>query len=206
MEIKKAPIEYGSCGYEGDGETLHPEAEALATELATRWLKETCSKSVGKDGHQILSKRTISLLNRDYQFAARIEAVAKLAQLDADHIHYCQLIEQARKEVLKWIVTNSEIEKCDPDTMAYFQDYLRIDLADWQAKLKEWGTMTRKIETLRWVKYGDWLFLPVCPTCGHFVKADETILINGLGDYKRDEPNATCARCGRVIMPCEGTI
>ena len=58
-------------------------------------------------------------------------------------------------------------------------------------------------ENFRRVAYGDWQFIPVCPSCGRFVKADETINVNGLEEYVK-EPNATCKKCGRVEMPCEG--
>lgn len=47
------------------------------------------------------------------------------------------------------------------------------------------------------------VFVRVCPKCGRFVKADGGISVNGLGEVK-DEPNATCAKCGRVSMPFEG--
>jgi hypothetical protein len=46
-------------------------------------------------------------------------------------------------------------------------------------------------------------FIPVCTICGRFVKADETVVINGLGEYVT-ELNATCSKCGRVEMPFEG--
>ena len=58
-------------------------------------------------------------------------------------------------------------------------------------------------ENFRRVAYDSWQFIPVCPQCGRFVKADDHILINGLGEYS-DKPNATCKKCGRVEMPCEG--
>lgn len=45
-------------------------------------------------------------------------------------------------------------------------------------------------------------FVPVCPICGRFVKADNTIFASL---SKVDEkPNATCSKHGRVIMPFEG--
>ena len=46
-------------------------------------------------------------------------------------------------------------------------------------------------------------FVPVCPRCGRYVRADETIGIDGFGGLK-DQPNATCSRCGRVKMLFEG--
>ena len=46
-------------------------------------------------------------------------------------------------------------------------------------------------------------FVPVCETCGRFVKGDDTIRFNGLGE-KRPGPNATCSKCGRVEMLFEG--
>lgn len=45
--------------------------------------------------------------------------------------------------------------------------------------------------------------IPVCQLCRRFVKADDVITINGLGELV-DEPNATCTRCGRVQMPAGG--
>jgi hypothetical protein len=50
---------------------------------------------------------------------------------------------------------------------------------------------------------GGMVFVPVCPTCGRFVKADKRVTVNGFGDYV-SKPNATCSRCGRVEMPFEG--
>lgn len=50
---------------------------------------------------------------------------------------------------------------------------------------------------------GTLVFCPVCPKCGRFVKADDIVKVNGLGEYI-DEPNADCKHCGRVEMPFEG--
>lgn len=61
-------------------------------------------------------------------------------------------------------------------------------------------------ESIRRIKYGDATFLPVCPKCGRFVKADNTMMVNGLGGIKEGEPNATCSRCGRTEMIFEGYI
>lgn len=63
-------------------------------------------------------------------------------------------------------------------------------------------------ENLRRIQYGDdyygfATFIPVCPKCGRFVKADKTISIGEAG-IKPNEPNATCKKCGRVEMPFEG--
>lgn len=46
-------------------------------------------------------------------------------------------------------------------------------------------------------------FIPVCPKCGRYVKADKSIVTNMDGDFKR-QPNATCKKCGRVEMLSEG--
>lgn len=46
-------------------------------------------------------------------------------------------------------------------------------------------------------------FIPICKKCGQFVKKDETIQINRLGEL-RDVPNATCKKHGRVQMIFEG--
>ena len=50
---------------------------------------------------------------------------------------------------------------------------------------------------------GDLVFVPVCPSCGRFVKADETVTVNGLGELVH-KSNADCSKCGRVEMPFEG--
>ncbi len=62
-------------------------------------------------------------------------------------------------------------------------------------------------ENLRRVCYGEdcWSFIPVCPICGKFVKADKSINVNDSIGVKK-EPNATCKKCGRVEMPCEGCV
>ena len=52
-------------------------------------------------------------------------------------------------------------------------------------------------------EFGTAVFLPKCPTCGRFVRPDETIQVNGLGEFD-GEANATCKRDGRVAMPFEG--
>ena len=46
-------------------------------------------------------------------------------------------------------------------------------------------------------------FVPVCPHCGRFVKADNEIYINDVMDLP---PNATCSKCGRIVMPFEGFV
>lgn len=44
----------------------------------------------------------------------------------------------------------------------------------------------------------------MCSYGGRFVKADDTIKTNGYGLV--DEPNATCASCGRTQMVFEGYL
>jgi len=46
-------------------------------------------------------------------------------------------------------------------------------------------------------------FTRVCPKCGRFVKADVEMVFNGIGQSS-PAPNATCSRCGRVVMYFEG--
>ena len=43
------------------------------------------------------------------------------------------------QEVVEWIQAHSQLERCDPDVMTYFIDYLAVDYPDWQSKLEEWG-------------------------------------------------------------------
>jgi hypothetical protein len=64
--------------------------------------------------------------------------------------------------------------------------------------------MEHDYENARRLVYdGGATFVPVCETCGRFVKADETIQVSdGLG--LKDAPNATCSKCGRTKMLFEG--
>ena len=58
-------------------------------------------------------------------------------------------------------------------------------------------------ENMRRVSYdGGAVFVPVCEKCGRFVKADNQIEINSNG--LKDQPNATCKKCGRTKMIFEG--
>jgi hypothetical protein len=59
---------------------------------------------------------------------------------------------------------------------------------------------------MRRVVYDGAYFVPVCPTCGRFVKADETVTFNGLGELVPDRPNATCGKCGPIEMLFEGFL
>ena len=61
-------------------------------------------------------------------------------------------------------------------------------------------------EGVRRVVYGEGAtFVPVCPKCGRFVKADKTIKMNIEGEVKQ-WTNATCTKDGRIEMPFEGYI
>ena len=61
-------------------------------------------------------------------------------------------------------------------------------------------------ENVRRIVYGEGAtFVPVCCKCGRFVKADETVTFNGLGEYV-DKENATCSKCGRTRMLFEGFV
>jgi len=42
-------------------------------------------------------------------------------------------------------------------------------------------------------------FIPKCDKCGRYVKADEIIEVNDIVGLK-NQPNATCKKCGRVKM------
>ena len=54
------------------------------------------------------------------------------------------------------------------------------------------------------IQYSDGAtFVPVCEKCGRFVKSDETIEVSELEGLK-DQPNATCKKCGRTQMVFEG--
>lgn len=63
---------------------------------------------------------------------------------------------------------------------------------------------TYAYEGLRRVVYGgEATFLPICPKCGGFVKADEGIAVYFEGSPKPG-PNATCKKDGRVEMLFKG--
>ena len=60
-------------------------------------------------------------------------------------------------------------------------------------------------ENMRRISYeGGACFVPVCMTCGRFVKADEAVYTGDGG--LSPEPNATCSLCGRIRMLFEGFI
>ena len=60
-------------------------------------------------------------------------------------------------------------------------------------------------EIHRVIYEGGATFVPICPKCGRFVKADRTIMVSeGLG--LKEQPNGTCKKCGRVEMIFEGFI
>ena len=66
------------------------------------------------------------------------------------------------------------------------------------------GYPSFEYKTLRRVVYGDGAtFVPVCPICRRFVKADDSIRENEITG-PADEPDATCAVHGRIEMPFEG--
>lgn len=58
-------------------------------------------------------------------------------------------------------------------------------------------------ESTRRVTYGEGAtFVPVCATCGRFVKSPPAMTFNGAGQPVT--PNATCSRCGATAMLFEG--
>jgi hypothetical protein len=59
-------------------------------------------------------------------------------------------------------------------------------------------------EGVRRVVYEGAQFIPVCPHCGRFVRADETITVREADGGVVPGPNATCKKCGRVEMLFEG--
>ena len=66
--------------------------------------------------------------------------------------------------------------------------------------------MQNNYESVRRVCFdGGATFVPVCEVCGRFVKADENITVNGLGEISLF-PNATCSKCGRTHMIFEGYL
>jgi len=51
-------------------------------------------------------------------------------------------------------------------------------------------------------EHGRAQFVPVCETCGRFVKADNVMHFQN--ETIAPGPNATCAKCGRTHMLFEG--
>jgi len=66
----------------------------------------------------------------------------------------------------------------------------------------EYENMRRVIYPDKSGYYGDAIFIPVCPKCGRFVKANKTIRVSEAGLKK--EPNGKCSKCGDIEMPFEG--
>ncbi len=58
-------------------------------------------------------------------------------------------------------------------------------------------------KTRRVVYDGGATFVPVCMKCGRYVTSDDSIVTNDVVGLK-DQPNATCSKCGRTNMPFEG--
>lgn len=65
--------------------------------------------------------------------------------------------------------------------------------------------MSDDYEGDRWICYGNSddecggaTFVPKCPSCGRYVKADSEVTLDGHGQPVG--PNATCKRDGRVEM------
>ncbi len=66
--------------------------------------------------------------------------------------------------------------------------------------------MSGEYESIRRIQYEDGAtFVPVCETCGRFVKADLTIESSEAKGLS-DQPNATCSKCGRTRMLFEGFL
>lgn len=57
------------------------------------------------------------------------------------------------------------------------------------------------------IRYGNECstFIRVCERCGRFVKPDDFIEYTG-SERLRNQPNATCRKCGRTKMIFEGFI
>jgi len=69
--------------------------------------------------------------------------------------------------------------------------------------------MSGEYENVRRIRYGGEdgpQFIPVCPSCGQFVKADETMMLNADYDFRRGVANATCKKHGRIQMLFEGFV
>jgi len=64
--------------------------------------------------------------------------------------------------------------------------------------------MTQQHENTRRIRFENGaVFIPVCEKCGRFVKAKGFIRVNEIEGLK-DEPNATCSKCGETKMIFEG--
>ncbi len=70
--------------------------ETNAESLTKKLLVGINERSKFADGEQVLSRRSISLLNRDLQFAAPIKIKAYEIQRDADQILYSQALDRIK--------------------------------------------------------------------------------------------------------------
>jgi hypothetical protein len=68
--------------------------------------------------------------------------------------------------------------------------------------MNDYENMRRIVYGDRVDEFGQAIFVPVCETCGRFVKSDESISLSC--DGLSDEQNATCSKCGRTRMLFEG--
>ena len=60
-------------------------------------------------------------------------------EFNPDYLDFDKGVTAGKQIVVTWITSHSQVEKCDPDVMAYFCDYRWIDEADWQTKVRDWG-------------------------------------------------------------------
>jgi hypothetical protein len=63
----------------------------------------------------------------------RVLKMLLTAQHDADAQYIQGQVAEAVKKERERIFSKMQLEQCDPDVMAYFNDYYWIDEADWQA-------------------------------------------------------------------------
>ena len=72
----------------------------------------------------------------------KIDGVLTLLELSAQEI--CQLFDQQHEQervesIFKEISARMRLEQCDPQVMAYFNDYYWIDKDDWLALKRQEG-------------------------------------------------------------------
>jgi len=90
-----------------------------------------------------------------------------------------------------------------PNCLAQVPELRGVQAEGWKRFVSTFPSF--EYEGVRRIIYGDegMMFIPVCETCGRFVKADESISV---WQVKSGSPTATCTKCGRTTMPFEGYL
>ena len=113
------------------------------SDIKNRWLHSTGRKTTFE--HDCIEE--IISTNRQIQADVSFKAGVKegYEQLKSE---YDEDMKQHRlaciKEVVDWVNLHAPLERCDPDVMPYFTDYLELDYYDWQVQVEKWEKVTKE--------------------------------------------------------------